>query len=140
MNTAKITSRLENVLSAMDLQNIRRRAYSVLSGGERQRTRIAQLMMQHPKVWLLDEPFNHLDWKHQAQLVKLVTGWADHYAVFIATHSLAWVRTIATHVMLWNSQGELLTGIASDILKWEILSEALDCKDASEVYHELPKI
>ncbi|MDX1321110.1 MAG: ABC transporter ATP-binding protein [Oceanospirillum sp.] len=41
-----------------------------LSGGERQRLKIATLMVQQPKVWLLDEPANHLDLHHQVSLLE----------------------------------------------------------------------
>lgn len=56
-------------LAAWDLQSLARRAVETLSGGERQRARLAQLSVQSPRHYLLDEPLTHLDPAHQARLL-----------------------------------------------------------------------
>jgi ABC-type cobalamin/Fe3+-siderophores transport system ATPase subunit len=48
-------------LAAWELGDLARRPLDTLSGGERQRARLAQLGVQTPDYYLLDEPLTHLD-------------------------------------------------------------------------------
>ncbi len=57
-------------LEQVGLTDYCQRNIDQLSGGERQRLKIATLLVQQPKVWLLDEPANHLDLHHQVSLLE----------------------------------------------------------------------
>lgn len=57
-------------LAQVELDHYCQRPIDQLSGGERQRLKIATLMVQQPRVWLLDEPANHLDLHHQVSLLE----------------------------------------------------------------------
>lgn len=46
--------------------------FSVLSGGEKQRVALAQAILHHPRMLILDEPLASLDPKNQAALVDCV--------------------------------------------------------------------
>ncbi len=61
-------------LEQVGLSDYCQRNIDQLSGGERQRLKIATLMVQQPKVWLLDEPANHLDLHHQVSLLEQLIG------------------------------------------------------------------
>jgi len=65
-------SDLDSHLATWELVELADRGLDTLSGGERQRARLAQLAVQTPQVYLLDEPLTHLDPAHQARLL----GWA----------------------------------------------------------------
>ena len=53
-------------IERMELTGLAHRPLVTLSGGERQRARIALLLAQSPQCYLLDEPLQHLDLRHQA--------------------------------------------------------------------------
>ena len=55
-------------LAAFELDTLAGQPFERLSGGERQRARLAQLFVQRAPLLLLDEPFTHLDLRHQVAL------------------------------------------------------------------------
>lgn len=57
-----------------------------LSGGQAQRLAIAQLVLQDAKVWLLDEPTEHLDCQTAQQIKQLLHTLAKNKTVIWVTH------------------------------------------------------
>ncbi len=51
----------QDALVGLGMADFASRAMHTLSGGERQRVRMAALVAQQARYWLLDEPGNHLD-------------------------------------------------------------------------------
>jgi zinc/manganese transport system ATP-binding protein len=69
------TAREELVLSALksvDAESFMDRSFDVLSGGERQRISLAQALLGHPRILLLDEPLLNLDPRRQGELIEIV--------------------------------------------------------------------
>ena len=57
-------------IESMHLTPLADRAFATLSGGERQRARAAALFAQRPRVYLVDEPLQHLDLPHQVAVLE----------------------------------------------------------------------
>jgi len=57
--------RARAALARMDLQGLEQRLAAGLSGGERRRLALSTLLVQDPRLFLLDEPMNHLDHWHR---------------------------------------------------------------------------
>ena len=89
---------------------------------------IAILLLNNPKLMLLDEPMNGLDPTGVAGLRDLIISLNQKGITFlISSHILSELEKVATH---WGfiSQGKLLKEISSEEL-------ALECKKSIEIAH-----
>ena len=66
--TDKRNKRVEQMLTLLELKDLRHQKAHLLSGGEQQRLAIARAIAKKSKVLLLDEPFAHLDTRLRIKL------------------------------------------------------------------------
>lgn len=99
------------------------RAITTLSGGERRRVALATLLAQDPALLLLDEPANHLDLRHQAELFALLRERcaAGHSAVMVL-HDPNHAQRHASHALLLCGDGSWEAGTREEMLNEERLS------------------
>jgi iron complex transport system ATP-binding protein len=92
--------------------------FATLSGGERQRARIAQLLVQAPQVYCLDEPLLHLDLKHQLQVLQLFSDLARKATkcVIMVLHDGLWASRFCDHVLMLYDGGRVLAGESAALL------------------------
>ena len=89
----------EAALEAVGLDGLARRPLTTLSGGERRRVEIAALLAQDAPICLLDEPINHLDLRHQVQVLDLLAERArrpGHLNLFVL-HDVNLALRFGTH-------------------------------------------
>ncbi|MRT40241.1 putrescine ABC transporter ATP-binding subunit PotG [Enterobacteriaceae bacterium RIT702] len=91
----EITSRVEEMLSLVHMQEFAKRKPHQLSGGQRQRVALARSLAKRPKLLLLDEPMGALDKKLRDRM--------QHEVVDILE------RVGATCVMVTHDQEEAMT-------------------------------
>ncbi|MCE1238182.1 MAG: ABC transporter ATP-binding protein [Hyphomicrobiales bacterium] len=110
-------SRIEAALHAVGLEGFETRPIGTLSGGQLQRAMFARLILQDARAILLDEPFNAVDARTQADLLRLVHHWHDEGRTVVAVaHDLGMVRAefpetlmIARERVAWGPTAEVLT-------------------------------
>lgn len=117
-------------LSAVGLAHLVRRGYRTLSGGERQRARIAQLLAQDPQAFLLDEPLQHLDLRHQVAVLRLFGALARSRgrAVMVVLHDALWPARFCSHALLLYDDGRVESGAAAEMLSRERLERLYSCR------------
>ena len=105
-------------LNLLELGAFAARPLASLSGGERQRARLALVLTQQPVYYLLDEPLQHLDLRHQARVLAHFAGLASQggVAVVMVLHDpvLAW--RYCDHALLLYDHSAPQTGARRDIL------------------------
>lgn len=115
-------------MQRMELTNFSQRSLDTLSGGERQRVRIALLLAQSPQCYLLDEPLQHLDLRHQLFAMMLFKELATQGStVMIVLHDIAWVSRYCDHVLMLFENGRALTGSVEELLTRDNLEELYQC-------------
>lgn len=99
------------------------RVIATLSGGERRRVALATLLTQNPALLLLDEPANHLDLRHQAELFALMLSLsAAGHAMVMVLHDPNHALRHATHTLLLYGDGRWEAGATGSLLDEERLS------------------
>jgi len=116
---------LSKILKQVDLANFETRSINSLSGGEKRRVEIANLLAQNPRIWLLDEPVNHLDIAHQLSMLELIIKQATSVngAVISVLHDANLVERFCSHVLMIFKDGTYLAGDKSKLLNATNLSE-----------------
>lgn len=115
-------------LRSVDLADFALRDISTLSGGERQRLAIALVLTQQTAVLLLDEPVNHLDIRHQQQLLAHVSRLATQQQklLVMALHDVNLARRYCDHALLLFADGTTAAGKIELMLDSARLSRLYD--------------
>ncbi|MBI1424573.1 MAG: ATP-binding cassette domain-containing protein [Gammaproteobacteria bacterium] len=114
----------QHALASVGLSDFAKRDIHTLSGGERQRMAIATVLAQQPRIFLLDEPVNHLDWHHQHQLLAILTGLSHSgtCALVMALHDVNLAARYCDHVLMMFANGEVKMGSCETLLRADTLS------------------
>jgi len=96
LSQEEIETRVEDVMSLMEIDKLRDRAPHTLSGGEKKKVCIASVLANNPDVLLLDEPTAGLDPRTQLWLLEFIQelGRAGK-TIVIATHDLDIIELIS---------------------------------------------
>ncbi len=115
-------------LAELDLADRAAQAYRTLSGGERQRARIAQVLLQDADILLLDEPLQHLDLRHQAQVMRALARCASGgKTVLAALHEPGHAARHCGFALLLYDAGRASLGRSSDMLTQANLEALYQC-------------
>ncbi|MDN3518514.1 ABC transporter ATP-binding protein [Aquisalimonas lutea] len=101
--------RPQAVRSAIERASLKEKALApvaTLSRGYRQRTGVAQAILHHPRLVVLDEPTNGLDPSQIREMRALIRSLAEHAAVVVSTHILQEVQAVCDRVLMIR-QGQL---------------------------------
>ena len=125
--------RIDELLQAFGLVEVRKRPLGGLSGGMRQRVGIAQALLNDPQLLIVDEPTSGLDPEERVHFRNLLADLAGQRIVILSTHIVSDVEAAATEVaildrgrMLWHSPPEQLLGrVQGQVWDWVVPSRDL---------------
>ena len=105
--TGEIKDRIDDVLDTIGLTALRFQPAGILSHGQKQWLEIGMLLMQRPRLLLVDEPVAGMTEQEMERTAELLTGLAGKQSVVVVEHDMGFVRSIARKVTVLH-QGSVL--------------------------------
>ena len=99
--------RIHEVLNTIALEEHHARDAGELSHGQKQWLEIGMLLMQNPKLLLVDEPVAGMTKQESEHTAELLTSLADKHSVVVVEHDMEFVRSLANRVTVLH-QGSVL--------------------------------
>lgn len=121
----KITAEIEDTLVQVGIHDLAMKPLSDLSGGQRQMVSLAQAVVRHPSVLLLDEPTSNLDLRNQLQILDLITRLATGQpaAVVVTVHDLSLVARFADQAVVMDAGTVYASGPPTSVITEAMLRE-----------------
>ncbi len=117
IETANDLNIAKQALEKLELSGFENRLVSTLSGGERQRLSIATALTQTPALLLADEPSNHLDLRHQVQIMEILHAQAQRgCGIVMCLHDLNLAARWCNKLLLLYPDGSACWGDAASML------------------------
>jgi len=108
LDTKERRLRVDQLLEQSGLRDAAKRHIAGFSRGMRQRLGIAQALMNHPSILLLDEPVSALDPAGRKEVLEMIEGLSSECTVIMSSHILADVERVCDTVGIIN-KGKLIT-------------------------------
>ncbi len=135
--------KIQEVLELTNLFDVREKYVSDYSGGMRRRFGIAQLLLNDPKLIIVDEPTAGLDPAERKRFLNLLREISQETVVIFSTHLVDDVTDLCNNLAMINEGKVLVSGPPLDLVKeiegkiWEC-TVSPDLKDSLEdQYHVL---
>ena len=117
--TARLTApqreRIDEVLEVIGLQENRHQYAGSLSHGQKQWLEIGMLLMQDPKLLLVDEPVAGMTHQEMDRTAELLTSLAGQHSVVVVEHDMDFVRAIARKVTVLHQGSVLAEGSMNEV-------------------------
>jgi zinc/manganese transport system ATP-binding protein len=116
-------ARVDELIEFVGAAQYAHRSIGELSGGEQQRLLIAQALVRHPKLLILDEPLDSLDLPNQAAVTALVRRicTSEGVAVLLVAHDVNPLLGYLDRV-IYLAHGRALAGGVQEVITSEKLS------------------
>lgn len=113
--TGEQKDKLESVLSLIHLHDHQTLLAGNLSHGQKQWLEIGMLLMQNPKLLLIDEPVAGMTHQEMDRTSELLNSLAGKHSVVVVEHDMDFVRSIASHVTVLHQGHVLAEGTMDEV-------------------------
>lgn len=116
---AKLSSeqqgRIEETLKIIGLEDQASGIAGALSHGQKQWLEIGMLLMQRPKLVLIDEPVAGMTHQEMDRTAELLTNLAGDHSVIVVEHDMDFIRSIARKVTVLHQGSVLAEGTMDEV-------------------------
>lgn len=126
LNMRSAKKRIQELLEALHLADVRNRQVGGFSGGMKQRVGIAQALLNDPDVLIVDEPTVGLDPEERIQFRNLLSSLSENKIVIFSTHIVTDIESIAPNVALM-AKGSLLASTTPEHLINQVEGKVWSC-------------
>ncbi len=107
---------VEQVIEKLEITPFRHKPTHALSGGQKKQVSIADILVMHPDIIILDEPAAALDPKHTVLVNKIVNQLTqDGITVLMSTHDVNYALEWADEIVLLHKGQVLMHGSPLDV-------------------------
>jgi ABC-2 type transport system ATP-binding protein len=115
LDSVSARRRIDELLTLVNLSDVRKRPLGGYSGGMKQRIGIAQALLNDPQVLIADEPTAGLDPEERVRFRNLLSELSGDRIVILSTHIVSDVEAVATDIAIVAS-GRLIAHTAPENL------------------------
>jgi len=108
-------SKIEETMELIGLKELYKQEASILSHGQKQWLEIGMLMMQDPKLLLVDEPVAGMTPQEVDKTGEILTNLAKTHSVVVVEHDMEFIRSIASKVTVLHEGSVLAEGSMKEI-------------------------
>ncbi len=113
--TGEQRDRIDEVLEIIGLQTEYNKRAGLLSHGQKQWLEIGMLLMQDPRLLLVDEPVAGMTGQETERTAELLTSLAGKHSVVVVEHDMEFVRSIARTVTVLHQGSVLAQGDMDEV-------------------------
>ena len=113
--SSEAVDRIDSVLYEIGLGQVGHELAGKLSHGQKQWLEIGMLLMQNPRVLLVDEPVAGMTHQEMDRTAELLTQLAGRHSVVVVEHDMEFVRSIARKVTVLHQGAVLAEGSMDDV-------------------------
>ena len=127
--------RIEELLTMVELKNVRRKKLKTFSGGMLRRIGIAQTLLNNPEILVLDEPTAGLDPKERVRFRNIISSLGKDRIVLLSTHIVSDIEYIADRILIMKNgdltqegtEAELTEKVKGHVWKCIVSEKEAEC-------------
>lgn len=115
LTKSRAQKRCAKLLDEVGLKEMGDKKIKTYSGGMKQRLGIAQALLSHPRILILDEPTAGLDPKERVRFRDIIAALGKESIVILSTHIVSDIEHIADRILLMKDGQIIFNGTQEEI-------------------------